>query len=103
VRRPTRKNDADNGLQLSSIRHRIESVFQTCKDILTLERHAAHTLPQPHGEPYSASSRSRPASTSTTGSDDRAARSWHSWLERVESSSSGEAAQFRIATWDRRP
>src|SRR5919202_2106654 len=45
VLRPARRNEPDNGLHLSSIRQRIESVFQTCKDILTLERHAARTLP----------------------------------------------------------
>jgi hypothetical protein len=45
VLRPARKDEPDNGLHLSSIRQRIESVFQTCKDILTLERHGARTLP----------------------------------------------------------
>jgi hypothetical protein len=44
VLRPPRKNEPDNGLHLSSIRQRIESVFQTCKDLLTLERHGARTL-----------------------------------------------------------
>jgi Transposase DDE domain len=42
--RPSRKNEPDNGLHLSSIRQRIESIFQTFKDILTLERHGARTL-----------------------------------------------------------
>jgi len=28
----------------ASIRQRIESIFQTCKDILTLERHGARSL-----------------------------------------------------------
>ena len=45
VLRPARKDEAPNGLHLSSIRQCIESVFQTCKDILTLERHGARTLP----------------------------------------------------------
>jgi hypothetical protein len=45
VLRPSRKDEPDNQLHLSSIRQRIESVFQTCKDILTLERHGARTLP----------------------------------------------------------
>jgi hypothetical protein len=45
VLRPARKDEPDNQLHLSSIRQRIESVFQTCKDILTLERHGARTLP----------------------------------------------------------
>jgi hypothetical protein len=44
VLRPARKDEPDNGPHLSSIRQRIESVFQTCKDILTLERHGARTL-----------------------------------------------------------
>lgn len=42
--RPARKNEPDNGLHLSSIRQRIESIFWTCKDLLTLERHGARTL-----------------------------------------------------------
>jgi Transposase DDE domain len=45
VLRPARNDEPANGLHLSSIRQRIESVFQTCKDILTLERHGARTLP----------------------------------------------------------
>jgi Transposase DDE domain len=45
VLRPARKDEPDNGLHLSSIRQRIESVFQSFKDILTLERHGARTLP----------------------------------------------------------
>jgi Transposase DDE domain len=44
VLRPARKDEPDNGLHLSSIRQRIESVFHTFKDILTLERHGARTL-----------------------------------------------------------
>ena len=42
--RPSRKNEADNGIHLAPIRQRIESIFWTCKDILTLERHGARTL-----------------------------------------------------------
>jgi Transposase DDE domain len=42
--RPARKNEPDNGLHLSGIRQRIESIFWTCKDLLTLERHGARTL-----------------------------------------------------------
>jgi Transposase DDE domain len=45
VLRPARKDEPENGLHLSSIRQRIESVFQSFKDILTLERHGARTLP----------------------------------------------------------
>ncbi len=44
VLRPARKDEPDPGLHLSSIRQRIESVFQTAKDALTLERHGARTL-----------------------------------------------------------
>lgn len=42
--RPNRKDEPDNGLHLSSIRQRIESIFQTLKDRLGLERHRARTL-----------------------------------------------------------
>lgn len=42
--RPARKNEPDNSIHLAPIRQRIESIFWTCKDILTLERHGARTL-----------------------------------------------------------
>ena len=42
--RPRRKNEAGRGPHLAPIRQRIESIFQTCKDLLTLERHGARTL-----------------------------------------------------------
>jgi hypothetical protein len=42
--RPARKDEPENGLHLSGIRQRIESIFWTCKDLLTLERHGARTL-----------------------------------------------------------
>lgn len=42
--RPARKNEPGTGLHLAPIRQRIESIFWTCKDILTLERHGARTL-----------------------------------------------------------
>ena len=41
--RPARKNEPDRGIQLAPIRQRIESVFVTFKDLLTLERHGART------------------------------------------------------------
>ena len=44
VLRPNRKNEPDNGLHLSTIRQRIESIFWTLKDRLGLERHRARTL-----------------------------------------------------------
>lgn len=42
--RPARKNEPESPLHLAPIRQRIESIFWTCKDILTLERHGARTL-----------------------------------------------------------
>ena len=42
--RPHRKNEPAGGPHLAPIRQRIESIFQTCKDLLTLERHGARTL-----------------------------------------------------------
>jgi len=41
--RPARKNEPQTGVHLAPIRQRIESVFVTFKDILTLERHGART------------------------------------------------------------
>jgi len=43
--RPPRRDEPKNGPRLSHIRQRIESIFWTCKDILTLEHHGARTLP----------------------------------------------------------
>jgi Transposase DDE domain len=42
--RPRRKDEPSIGPHLAPIRQRIESIFQTCKDLLTLERHGARTL-----------------------------------------------------------
>ena len=44
VVRPARKDEAGRGPHLAPIRQRIESIFWTCKDPLTLERHGARTL-----------------------------------------------------------
>jgi hypothetical protein len=44
VVRPRRANEPGEGPHLSPIRQRIESIFWTCKDVLTLERHGARTL-----------------------------------------------------------
>jgi len=44
VVRPRRKDEAGEGPHLAPIRQRIESIFWTCKDLLTLERHGARTL-----------------------------------------------------------
>ena len=43
VLRPARRNEPQQGPHLAPIRQRIESVFWTCKDLLTLERHGART------------------------------------------------------------
>lgn len=42
--RPARKDEPQSAIHLAPIRQRIESIFWTCKDILTLERHGARTL-----------------------------------------------------------
>lgn len=43
IARPPRRNEPQTGPHLAPIRQRIESVFWTCKDLLTLERHGART------------------------------------------------------------
>jgi hypothetical protein len=45
ILRPSRKDEPGRGPHLAPIRQRIESIFWTCKDILTLDRHGARTLP----------------------------------------------------------
>lgn len=45
ILRPSRKDEPGRGPHLAPIRQRIESIFWTCKDTLTLERHGARTLP----------------------------------------------------------
>jgi hypothetical protein len=42
--RPARKDEPAGDLHLAPIRQRVESIFWTCKDLLTLERHGARTL-----------------------------------------------------------
>jgi hypothetical protein len=42
--RPRRKDERGKGLHLAPIRQRIESIYWTAKDILTLEHHGARTL-----------------------------------------------------------
>lgn len=44
VVRPVRRDEPGRGPHLAPIRQRIESIFWTCKDMLTLERHGARTL-----------------------------------------------------------
>ena len=43
--RPRRKDEPGRGPRLAPIRQRIESIFWTLKDLLTLERHGGRTLP----------------------------------------------------------
>jgi len=42
--RPRRRDEPASGPHLAPIRQRVESIFQTYKDLLTLERHGARTL-----------------------------------------------------------
>ena len=44
VVRPARADEPSRGPHLAPIRQRIESIFWTAKDILTLERHGARTI-----------------------------------------------------------
>ena len=44
IARPRRKDEPGRGLHLAPIRQRIESIYWTAKDILTLKRHGARTL-----------------------------------------------------------
>jgi hypothetical protein len=43
IARPDRRDEPRHGPHLAPIRQRIESIFLTCKDLLTLERHGART------------------------------------------------------------
>jgi hypothetical protein len=42
--RPRRKDETGPGPHLAPVRQRVESIFWTFKDLLTLERHGARTL-----------------------------------------------------------
>ena len=44
IMRPRRRDERGRGPHIAPIRQRIESIFWTCKDVLTLERHGARTL-----------------------------------------------------------
>jgi len=44
LQRSTRKDEPGRGPHLAPIRQRIESIYWTCKDLLTLERHGARTI-----------------------------------------------------------
>jgi hypothetical protein len=47
--RPRRHDEPGRGPHLAPIRQRIESIFWTCKDLLTLERHGARRYPDAAG------------------------------------------------------
>ncbi len=68
ILRPRRKDEHGRGPHLAPIRQRIESIFWTCKDILTLERHGARTLRTSASASAPASPRSPPPWCSTTNS-----------------------------------
>ena len=61
IMRPRRKDEPGHGPHLAPIRRRIESIFWTCKDILTLERHGARTLENLRVRLVTASQHSLPA------------------------------------------
>ena len=42
--RPARHDEPQTAPRLSMLRQRVESIFWTCKDLLSLERHGARTL-----------------------------------------------------------
>lgn len=44
ILRPKRRDEPGTSPLLAPIRQRVESVFQTCKDVLGLERHGARTI-----------------------------------------------------------
>jgi hypothetical protein len=73
--RPRRKDEPGRGPHLAPIRQRIESIFWTCKDQLTLERHGARTLPGLRERILQRCSPSPPRSPSTTNSAHQAAHS----------------------------
>jgi hypothetical protein len=68
VVRPPRRNERDHGIHLAPIRQRIESVFFTGKDLLSLERHGARTPRNLFGRIATRLLASLPASASTTSS-----------------------------------
>jgi hypothetical protein len=63
ILRPRREDEPGRGLHLASIRQRIESIFWTCKDILTLDRYGARTFAGLRERPSNAYSASSPPYT----------------------------------------
>jgi hypothetical protein len=76
VARPPLKDEAGPGPHLLTIRQRIESIFWTRKDLLTLERHGHGPWRACVSACSAASHASLPASASTTGWVVRAAPLW---------------------------
>jgi len=66
VVRPARKDEPGHGPHLAPVRPRLESLFWTGKDLLTLERHGPVPWPGCASASWRASSASRPASASST-------------------------------------
>jgi hypothetical protein len=83
--RPRRRDEPGPGPHLAPIRQRIESIFWTCKDLLTLERHGARTPQGSESASCNASFAWRPRSPSTTSSRAPAARSSTTAPDGVES------------------
>ncbi|MGH2902264.1 MAG: transposase, partial [Solirubrobacteraceae bacterium] len=50
--RPARKDEPDSPIHLAPIRQRIESIFWTCKDMLTLERRMSGSSWKFDGDPF---------------------------------------------------
>ena len=68
VVRPARRNEPDHGIHLAPIRQRIGSVFRTCKELLSLERHMHVRRATSSPGSRLGCSPSLPASASTTSS-----------------------------------
>ena len=66
IQRPRRKDEPGHGPHLAPIRQRIESIYWTAKDILTLERHGARPCTASESASRCASPHSPPQSPSTT-------------------------------------
>jgi hypothetical protein len=83
--RPRRKDEPGHGPHLAPIRQRIESIFWTCKDLLTLERHGPAHSPDSGNASSPASAAWPPRSRSTTNSDAPAVHSSTTAPNRAES------------------
>ena len=97
--RPRRKDEPGDGPHLAPIRQRIESIFWTCKDLLTLERHGARTLKGLRERVLARFCSSPPQSRSTTNSDAQAAHPSPTPPNRAESI---RVAMLTHTTWSAR-